>query len=454
MPLNSKTKRVNKSYFFASAIIISAVWQFNTTISIPELAGSLLISCIFMIVLYLFLLHFSPDVLKSDLKTLFLLVLIVLFTILVKLTFYFPGIIIQMIPFTLAAILVRTFYDARLSFFVLVSILLICGFIGAESFEFIVINFLAATVAILTLRAHRKGKLVFAAFFVFLTFVIIYTGLSIIKPGGFHNIDAMVYASLFINSILVLLSYPVIFVFENRFMYLSDSTLLEYADTSQPLLRKLADEAPGSFQHSLQVANLAEEAARITGANPLLARVGALYHDIGKIASPDYYTENQKNAISPHTDLDPGSSAKLIINHVNSGIILAKNYKLPQQIIDFIRTHHGTSVAYYFYKKHAERRSIEGSDLSEFMYPGPKPFTKETAIIMMADAVEASSRSMEKQTEDSIGELVERIVLLQEQDGQYSDAPFTYREISDIKESFKRRLSMIYHKRVAYPAKS
>ena len=253
------------------------------------------------------------------------------------------------------------------------------------------------------------------------------------------------------NGVLVLISYPVIFIFEKKFLFLSDTTLLELADINQPLLRKLAVEAPGSFQHSLQVANLAEEAARITGANLLLVRTGALYHDIGKIANPKYFIENQTEEISPHDDLNPLDSARMIINHVKNGVILAKNFKLPVQIIDFIRTHHGTTVAYYFFKKFTDLYPWDTSKESEFTYPGPKPFSRETAIIMMADAVEASSRSLKKHTEDSISELVERIIYIQEQDGQFSEIPLTFKDISDIKDAFKKRLQNIHHVRIAYP---
>jgi hypothetical protein len=253
------------------------------------------------------------------------------------------------------------------------------------------------------------------------------------------------------NGILVLISYPIIFIFEVKFLFLSDTTLLELADTNQPILRKLADEAPGSFQHSLQVANLAEEAARITGANLLLVRAGALYHDIGKIANPNFYIENLSDGVSPHDSINPEESARIIINHVRNGVTLAKNFKLPVQIIDFIRTHHGTTIAYYFFKRYTEINPWDTSKEKDFTYPGPKPFSKETALVMMADAVEASSCSMLGYSEESINELVERIVYLQQQDGQFSDIPLTFKDISDIKNAFKKRLLNIYHLRIAYP---
>ncbi|HLN21691.1 MAG TPA: HDIG domain-containing protein [Bacteroidales bacterium] len=438
-------------YFLFTAIVTAALWVYPH-FNIFSLTGIIILLSGFFTVLYLFLLHFSPDVLKSELKTFFLLLLLVTYMVLIRIALQYPGRhYINLIPFTIAVILVRTFYDARLAFFILIQILLIAGFFIDTPLDFILINSIAGIVAVFTLRGHRKGKLFYTALYVFITMSGIYTSLKLFREGTITGLEISAYTSIFLNSALLILSYPAIFFFEKRFMYLSDSTLLEYADTNQPLLRKMAEEAPGSFQHSLQVANLAEEAARITGANPLLARVGALYHDIGKIAAPLYYIENQKSGVSPHDNLDPDSSARYIINHVNSGVILARNYKLPQPIIDFIRTHHGTSIAYYFYRKFTEKRPWDSFNISDFMYPGPKPFSKETGIIMMADAVEASSRSIEKQTEEDISQLVERIILLQDQDGQYSNVPFTYKEISDIKEVFKKTLMTMYHGRIVYP---
>jgi hypothetical protein len=250
-----------------------------------------------------------------------------------------------------------------------------------------------------------------------------------------------------------MLSYPLIFIFEKTFRFLSDATLFELSDTNQPLLRRLAEEAPGSFQHSLQVANLAEEAAREIGANHLLVRTGALYHDIGKISAAEYFIENQVEGFSPHDVLDPLTSSKFIINHVAKGVEMAKKYKLPSPITDFIQTHHGTTVAYFFYKRYLDLNPRSSNMEKEFAYPGPKPFSKETAIVMMADAVEASSRTLASYSDENINELVERIIYLQEQDGQFSDTPLTYKDISDIKAVFFKRLTNIYHARIAYPSR-
>jgi putative nucleotidyltransferase with HDIG domain len=332
---------------------------------------------------------------------------------------------------------------------------MLAGFIVPDPFGFVFMSFISGMVAIFTLtNIYRRAKLFFTAIMVVVSYSALYIGISLIQQGKSENIVGSDFFFFAGNGILVLISYPLILIFEKKFLFLSDTTLLELADTNQPLLRKLAEEAPGSFQHSLQVANLAEEAARVTGANLLLVRTGALYHDIGKIANPNYYIENQADVLSPHDDLNPMDSAKVIINHVKSGVVLAKNYKVPVQIIDFIRTHHGTTIAYYFYKKFTDLHPWDTSMEKEFIYPGPKPFSKETAVVMMADAVEASSRSLGRYTEESISELVEKIIYLQEQDGQFSNVPLTFKEISDIKNVFKKRLSNIYHLRIIYPERN
>jgi putative nucleotidyltransferase with HDIG domain len=386
-------------------------------------------------------------------KTLFIIIAILSFIILTRLATGYPDMdLLLIIPFAIIPVVIRTFYDARLALFILLITIMLAGFLVPDPFGFIFMNFITGMVAIFTLtNIYRRAKLFSTAFAVIVCYSLLYVGMHLIRDGNFENVILRDFLLFAVNGILVLISYPLIFIFEKKFLFLSDTTLLELADTNQPLLRKLADEAPGSFQHSLQVANLAEEAARVTGANLLLVRTGSLYHDIGKIASPDYYIENQKDGKSPHESLNPLDSAKVIINHVKSGVVLARNFKLPVQIIDFIRTHHGTSIAYYFYKRYTDLQPWDTGREKDFTYPGPKPFSKETAIVMMADAVEASSRSLGKYTEENISELVERIIYLQEHDDQFSEIPLTFKDISDIKNAFKKRLSTIYHVRLAYP---
>ena len=232
---------------------------------------------------------------------------------------------------------------------------------------------------------------------------------------------------------------------------MSDATLMELSDTNQPLLRKLAELAPGTFQHSLQVANLAENAVFQVGGNPLLVRAGALYHDIGKMNEPLYYIENQTSSINPHDNLEFEQSARIIIDHVKKGIELAKKHKLPEAIIDFIRTHHGTTTVQYFYRSYVSKYSETEVDVKRFSYPGPKPMSKETAIVMMADSVEAASRSLRTINENTLDKLVESIISTQMTEEQYNDAQITFKDITTIREVFKKRLRNIYHVRISYP---
>lgn len=444
---------LNIIYFILSTIIVAAIWPHQSGYNWLKILGILILVSSSYLILYLFLSHFRSEVLLVTRKTLFIILIILSFVLLTRFVIaYEDQNLVFLIPFVIIPVVIRTFYDARLALFILLITIMLSGFMVADTLTFIFMNFISGMVAIFTLtNIYRRAKFFFTSLMVVISYSVLYIGLNLMHDGGFVNIKLSGFLLFTGNGLLVLISYPVISIFEKKFLFLSDTTLLELADINQPLLRKLAEEAPGSFQHSLQVANLAEEAARITGANLLLVRTGALYHDIGKIANPKYYIENQIDGISPHDNLNPEESAKVLINHVKNGVILAKNFKLPVQIIDFIRTHHGTTVTYYFFKKYTDLHPWDTSKEKEFSYPGPKPFSKETAVIMMADAVEASSRSLIKHTEESISELVERIVYLQEQDGQFSDIPITFKDISDIKSAFKKRLSNIYHVRIAYP---
>jgi putative nucleotidyltransferase with HDIG domain len=446
-------KSINKFYFLLGIITTVILWRSSVSHSYLKIAGFMVVAASCWLMLYVYLNRFCPEILRITMKTLFIILLILSFIIITRIALSYPDkSLVTLIPYAIIPVVIRTFYDTRLAFVVLMISAVLLSFFVPESSEFVFIMIISGFIAIFSLtNYHRKGKFFITAFAITVTCSTCHTGLVLINDGSFSGITGSDYIKYAGNGLLLLLSYPIIFIFEKRFKFLSDTTLLELTNPGQPLLRKLAEEAPGSFQHSLQVANLAEEAARITGANPLLVRAGSMYHDIGKIASPLYYTENQSNNLSPHDSLDPEESARVIINHIDNGVTLAKNFKLPVQIIDFIRTHHGTSVAWYFFRKYTDSQPWDTAREKEFSYPGPKPFSKETAIVMMADAVEASSRSLARLTEENISELVERIIMLQEEDGQYSDVPFTFKDISDIKDTFKKRLTTIYHVRIAYP---
>lgn len=467
--MNKKTRKIrisgnmnaNKKYFYnlvfflLGIVAVIAALHHKENGNLSVLIGQTIMVTSCYLILYLFLFHFHHEVLEVMRKTLFLILIVLLFLIVTSIVSDYPGMSIYIIPFAVIPMVIKTFYDARLALFILPVTIILAGFMVPDPFEFVFLTFVTGIVAIFSLtNIYRRAKFLFSSVMVIITYSVLFFGISLMNGKGIESINWMEYRWFAGNGILILLSYPVIFLFEKKFYFLSDSTLLELSNSSQPLLRRLSEDAPGSFQHSLQVANIAEEAARKIGANSLLVRTGALYHDIGKIVNPEYFIENQSEGSSPHDKLDSLSSAKLIIGHVTKGADLARKYKLPVQIIDFIRTHHGTTTAYFFYKKFLDENPQKSEMKNEFVYPGPKPFSKETAIVMMSDAVEASSRSLGYHTEENIRELVERIIYLQEMDGQFSGVPLTYKDISDLKDVFVKRLANIYHARIAYPERN
>jgi hypothetical protein len=286
---------------------------------------------------------------------------------------------------------------------------------------------------------------------VFLTYSVIYIGMTLIEEGSLESMNFSYFALFAGSAILTLFSYPIIFIFEKLFGIITDVTLLELSNTNNKILRELALKAPGTFQHSMQTANLAEEAIYAIGGNPLLVRTGAMYHDIGKVNEPLYFIENQSTGINPHDELTYEESAGVIINHVIGGIERAKKFKLPEQIIDFVRTHHGTRKTEYFYTLAKRDNTDEEIDDSIYTYHGPEPFSKETAVLMMADTVEAASRSIKKPDEESIGNLVENVINKQIETHQFDNANITFRDINKIKKIFKKKLMSIYHLRIEYP---
>ncbi len=418
--------------------------------------GKLILVSLSMLVIFLFLYNFRKEVLSDSLRTGFILFLFILIILIASLITRLNLINIYVIPFVILPIILKTFYDARLALFIHFIAILLIGFFAPNSFEFVFLNSIAGMVAIFSLtNLYRRSKLVITALLVFITYCALYFGIMIVKEGNVANMtteDLTSFAWFGINGILILIAYPLMYVFEKTFGFLSDATLFELSDTNQPLLRKLAETAPGTFQHSLQVANLAEEATIKIGGNPLLVRTAALYHDIGKMTNPIYYIENQSSDINPHDNLEFEESAKIIIRHVENGLEIARKNKLPQAIIDFIRTHHGTTTVQYFYRSYIKKYPEEEVDVRKFSYPGPKPFSKETAIMMMADAVEAASRSLKTINEKTLEKTVENIISYQQKEEQYNNANITFRDITTIKEVFTKRLKNIYHARIVYPA--
>lgn len=416
------------------------------------LIGQALLVSLVLFSLALFLFLFRKNVLRSDFQLAFLLLLIVLFVLVAKVSIGVEVLSIYVVPFCMLPIIVRTFFDTRVALFTHLVLVLIVGFIAPNPYEFILIQMLTGVVTIFSVLSIRnRGQLFISSGVIFILYSLCFIGISMVQEGGVTTINYDSIAWFFGSALLTLFAYPLIYVFEKTFGFVSEVTLLEIADTNNKLLRQLNLKAPGTFQHSLQVANLAEEAIRAIGGSPLLVRVGALYHDIGKMNAPLYFIENQSSHINPHDELSPDESAQIIIQHVKDGIRIAKKHKLPDIIIDFIRTHHGTSSVRFFLNSFQKQNPDISFDDKLFKYPGPIPFSKETTVLMMADSVEAASRSLKKYDVASIDKLVESIISSQMNDIQYANADITLKNISVIKKIFKRKLMNIYHVRVAYP---
>ena len=355
------------------------------------------------------------------------------------------------VPICILPLIIKAFFDARLGLFTHVLTILLLGFIVPNSFEFV---FLQITAGIITIQSveqlYRRANLFISVGQIVLVYIIGYFAFTSIQEGSILKLNFTPVALFMLNGLLMLFVQPLIYIYERIFGLVSDVSLLELSDTNSILLKELSDKAPGTFNHSLQVANLAEAAANEIGANTLLVRVGALYHDIGKLKSPSYFSENQTASVSPHDELSPLKSAQIIIDHVIEGIMIAEKYKIPDRIIDFIRTHHGTSLVYYFYKKQQEL-TPENIDTDKFKYPGPKPFSKETAILMMADSVEAASKSLKAPSHNDLKLFIDKIIDGKMSEKQFNLSDITFSEIETVKKVLYKKLINVYQLRIEYP---
>ncbi|MGE4586747.1 MAG: HD family phosphohydrolase, partial [Mangrovibacterium sp.] len=349
-------------------------------------------------------------------------------------------------------ILLRIFLDSRTAIYALMVACLLIGYFAPNNYEFIFLNLITGIIAVFTLyKLHRRSHLVFTALWVFLSYSILYLALSMVQEGNMESIRWQNLQWFALNAMLILLVYPLLYVFEKLFGFVSDVTLIELSNTNQPLLRKLAEDAPGTFQHSLQIANLAEAVIHRIGGNPYLAYAGALYHDIGKTRQPVYFIENQSGSANPHDKLSYKESAQIIIDHVTYGVKLARRHKLPEVLINFITSHHGTSQARYFYTMYKNEHQEEKVDPAEFSYPGPAPRSRETSVVMLIDGIEAATRALKGKTPENIRELIERMVRQKFEEGQLDDAELTMRDINILKETLLEKLINIYHVRIEYP---
>ncbi len=353
-------------------------------------------------------------------------------------------------PICILPLVLKAFFDARLGLFTHVLTVLLLGLVVPNSYEYMFLQIIAGIVTILTVsELYKRANLFISVGQITLIYIVAYFAFFVIHEGSVETLKWETFGMFVLCGLATLFVQPLIYAYEKLFGLVSDVSLLELSDTNTKLLKELSNKAPGTFHHSLNVANLAEAAANEIGANAMLVRVGALYHDIGKMKNPTYFTENQSTGINPHDELSPTESASIIVNHVIDGIEIARKNNLPDRVIDFIRTHHGTSVVYYFYMK--EKEMNENLDITDFMYPGPKPFSKETAILMMCDSVEAASKSLKEPTSTKIDEFVEAILNKQMNDDQFLNANITFKEIQSIKKVLKQKLTNIYHLRIEYP---
>lgn len=405
-----------------------------------------------LLMLLLFLQKYRPEIYANNNKVTFIFFNVILMVLIQTLVVKYNSDYLYVVPLSILPIVLKAFFDARLGLFAHVLTVLLLGFIVPNSFEFIYLHIIAGIVTILTVsELHKRANLFISIGQITIIYMITYLAFSIIKEGNANQINWGYFLMFAANGVLSFLSVFFIYMYEKIFGLVSDVTLLELSNTNSKLLRELNEKAPGTFQHSMQVANLAEAAANEIGANSMLVRTGALYHDIGKMLNPMYFIENQSTSVNPHSDLSPRDSASIIIDHVIKGIELAKQHRLPDRIIDFIRTHHGTSLVYYFYKKEQEMNPEETIDSSKFQYPGPIPFSKETAILMICDAAEAATKSIKNPTAQSIEVLIDKIVEKQKSDNQFINSDITFREIEKIKKVVKKKLMNIYHLRIEYP---
>ena len=405
-----------------------------------------------LLMLLLFLKKYRVEIFDNNNKVTFIFFNVFSMIFIQTLVIKYNSDYLYVVPLSILPIVLKAFFDARLGLFTHVLTVLLLGYIVPDSFEFIYLHIIAGIVTILTVsELYKRANLFISVAQITLIYMLTYFAFSIIKEGNASQINWTYFMLFAANGLLSFLSIILIYMYEKVFGLVSDVTLLELSNTNTKLLRELNEKAPGTFQHSMQVANLAEAAANEIGANSMLVRTGALYHDIGKMINPQYFIENQSTGVNPHNDLSPRDSSKIITDHVIKGVELAKKNKLPDRIIDFIRTHHGTSSTYYFYMKEQELNPDIKVDIKKFQYQGPIPFSKETAILMMCDSAEAASKSITKPTAQSISDLIDKIIDKQMSDNQFLNSDITFKEIQIIKKVIKKKLMNIYHLRVEYP---
>jgi len=415
------------------------------------LFGQLLLAGLIISLLMVFLYLFRKDIYADNRQISLILMVITGMLITLSWAIRIKAPSVYYIPFCIVPIITRILFDTRLALNIHLLVVLIAGFFVPNSFEFAFLQISAGMVAIYSIKnLIKREQFLISALLILLNYFIAFLGISLIRDGSFRDIEWMNFVPFIFSVLLSLLAYPLIYAFERLFGVTSDVTLMELTNTNSKLLRDLAFKAPGTFQHSLQVANLAEAAIFKIGGNALLVRAGALYHDVGKIINPQYFIENQVRGNNPHDSISYEQSAQIIIQHVNQGVEIARKHQIPEMLIDFIRTHHGNTRVDYFYQSFLKNFPEKFVDENIFRYPGPIPFSKETAVLMLADSVEAASRSLKEPDVLSISQLVERIIDYKLNQDQLNDSNITLKDIETIKMIFKTMLMGIYHVRIEY----
>ncbi|MDR2805154.1 MAG: HDIG domain-containing protein [Dysgonamonadaceae bacterium] len=416
------------------------------------LAGIVLLVAGLMTCFLLYLVYFRKKIYSNQKDVVFLFSMAALFILLTEAAISTGLFSVYVIPYAIIPIVIRTFFESRTAQMTHLITILICSLMAPFALEFILIQFLACTVALYVLKdLTKRSELVRCAIFIVATYIVAYIGVLFFQEGELTKIEWNMFIYFGINFLFVMFTYAFIYIVEKIFGYISNVTLVELSDINLPALTQLSEKSPGTFQHSLQVSMLGTAAAAKIGANPQLVRTGALYHDLGKMENPAYFTENERNETNPHDSLTLEQSARIITGHVPDGVKVAQRFGIPQAIVKFILTHHGTGKAKYFYNSFKNQRPNEPVNEEAFTYSGSNPDTKETAILMMADSVEAASRSLKDYKEESIRELVNRIIDGQIEEGLLNDAPLTFQHITTIKNVFVEKLLSVYHSRISYP---
>jgi putative nucleotidyltransferase with HDIG domain len=411
----------------------------------------LLFFSLYFIVYLCYFFFYNKQILLSFKNNTFFTLQMILIILSVFVTFKYTDLSINIIPFTLVPAILITFYKFHISFFVYLLTIFIAGFFAPNGFEFVFIQTITGITAMFSLQKKQRRRQIFITMLlVFISYMVIYVGFVFMRQGSFSELFRKEMLCYAISSVFLLLYLPIVFIYEKAFGFISDFTLMEISDTNNTVLRELAEKAPGTFQHSIQVANIVESVVRELGGNYLLARVGALYHDIGKLEAPEFFIENQSGK-NIHDEFDFEESAEKIISHVKYGEELARKYRLPKQIVNFISMHHGTSVTRYFYNSWLNSHPGEAPVIDNFKYPGPKPQTLEIAVLMMTDAVEAASRTLKEYTPESIEKLVNSIIDSQIKDVQFDEVEITLKQITIAKKIFVSKIKNIYHARIIYP---